>query len=57
VEHTKKLLEPLGVEPERVKMYNLSASDGPLFAEYAKEFTEIILGLGPIYEISEAVNE
>ena len=57
MEHTKKLLESLGVEPERVKMYNLSASDGPLFAEYAKEFTEIILGLGPIYEISEAVNE
>lgn len=57
VEHTKRILDSLGVEPERVKMYNLSAADGPLFAEYAKEFTEIIRGLGPIYKQGEAINE
>ena len=57
IEQTKRILESIGIEPERVKMYNLSASDGPLFAEYAKEFTDRIHGLGPLYERSEAVNE
>jgi len=57
VEHTKKILKSIGIEPERIKMYNLSASDGPLFAEYAKEFTERILNLGPLYKQQEAVNE
>jgi coenzyme F420-reducing hydrogenase delta subunit len=47
---TKKILESVGVEPERVAMYNLSASDGPLFAKYANEFTEIIKPLGPTYK-------
>jgi len=28
-------------------MYNLSASQGTRFVEIAKEFTEIIRGLGP----------
>lgn len=49
INYTKKILETVGVEPERVAMYNLSASDGPLFAKYAKEFTDIIRGLGPTY--------
>ena len=57
VEYTKKMLESLGVEPERVRMYNLSASDGPLFAEYAREFTDIITKLGPIYNKGEVINE
>jgi len=39
-----------------VAMYNLSASDGPLFAEYANEYTEIIKGLGPVYKSQEVVN-
>jgi coenzyme F420-reducing hydrogenase delta subunit len=28
-------------------MYNLSSSEGPLFAKYATEFTELIRELGP----------
>lgn len=56
IEYVKKLLGSIGVEPGRVAMYNLSASDGPLFAEYANEFTEIIKGLGPVYKSKEVVN-
>ncbi len=47
VEYVKKLLEELGIEPERVEMFNLSAADGPKFAAFAREFTERIRELGP----------
>ncbi|MDR2340390.1 MAG: hydrogenase iron-sulfur subunit [Deltaproteobacteria bacterium] len=40
-------LAAIGFGPERVEMYNLSASQGPKFAEIAREFTERIAGLGP----------
>jgi F420-non-reducing hydrogenase iron-sulfur subunit len=43
----KKMLEELGIEPERVEMYNLSAAQGPRFAEIAREMTEKIRTLGP----------
>lgn len=56
IEYTKKMLESIGVESERIAMYNLSASDGPLFAKYANEFTDIIKGLGPVYGTQEVVN-
>jgi len=47
VEYTKKLLEEMGMEPERVEMFNMSSADGPLFAQRANEFTERIKRLGP----------
>jgi coenzyme F420-reducing hydrogenase delta subunit len=47
VEYVQKVLEELGVEKERVAMYNLSAAQGPRFVEIAIEFTDIIKGLGP----------
>jgi F420-non-reducing hydrogenase iron-sulfur subunit len=47
VEYTKKLLEEMGLEPERVEMYNMSSAMGPRFAEVATEFTERIKRLGP----------
>jgi coenzyme F420-reducing hydrogenase delta subunit len=47
VEYVQKVLEELGVEKERVAMYNLSAAQGPRFVEIAKEFTEVIRNLGP----------
>lgn len=56
INYVRKTLQSIGIEPERVAMYNLSASDGPLFAEYANEFTEIIKRLGPVYNIEEASN-
>jgi F420-non-reducing hydrogenase iron-sulfur subunit len=43
----KQILEQIGVGGERVAMYNLSAGQGPRFAEIAREFTEIIRKLGP----------
>ena len=57
INYAKKLLEPIGIEPERVAMYNLSASDASLFAKYAHEFTDIIKELGPVYGSQEAANE
>lgn len=56
INHVRKILQSIGIEPERVAMYNLSSADGPLFAEYANEFTEIIKNLGPVYKSEEAVN-
>jgi F420-non-reducing hydrogenase iron-sulfur subunit len=47
VAYVKKLLDSLGLEPERVEMYNLSAAQGPRFAEIAREFTARIRDLGP----------
>jgi coenzyme F420-reducing hydrogenase delta subunit len=47
VTHLKKELESVGVDPGRVEMYNLSASQGPRFAEIAREFSGRIAELGP----------
>ena len=47
VAYVKKVLEGIGLEPERVEMYNLSAAQGSRFAEIAREFTERIRELGP----------
>lgn len=47
VEYVKKVLESLGIEPERIEMYNMSSAEGPRFAQVANEFTERIVGLGP----------
>lgn len=47
VEYVKRTLKELGIEPERVEMYNLSSAMGPRFAEIATEMTEKIRKLGP----------
>jgi coenzyme F420-reducing hydrogenase delta subunit len=47
VEQAQKLLDDIGIGGERVKMYNLSSSEAPLFVEYAKQMAEKILELGP----------
>jgi F420-non-reducing hydrogenase iron-sulfur subunit len=47
VEYVKKTLVELGIEPERVEMYNLSSAMGPRFAEIAQEMTDRIKVLGP----------
>ena len=41
------MLKEVGLEPERIKMYNIGASDAPLFAEAANEMTEVARKLGP----------
>lgn len=43
----QRTLKELGMEPERVQMYNLSSAQGPRFAEIANEMTDKIKALGP----------
>jgi coenzyme F420-reducing hydrogenase delta subunit len=43
----KQLLEEIGLEQERIKMYNLSAAMANKFVNIAKEMTEEITSLGP----------
>jgi coenzyme F420-reducing hydrogenase delta subunit len=45
--YVQEILEKIGIEPERVAMYNLSAGEGPRFAEIAREMTEKVTELGP----------
>lgn len=47
VNYTRKLIAEVGLEPERLEMFNMSAAMGPRFAEVAREFTERIRNLGP----------
>ncbi len=44
---TKQLLTTLGLEPERVRLSWISASEGPRFAQVVTEFTDKIRKLGP----------
>jgi coenzyme F420-reducing hydrogenase delta subunit len=44
----KKVLEEIGIEPERVEMYHNSAAMGPQFAQTCIDFTERIRKLGPL---------
>jgi coenzyme F420-reducing hydrogenase delta subunit len=47
VMHVQQLLQEIGLEGDRVRMYNLSSGEGPTFAAYAREMTEHIKALGP----------
>ncbi len=47
VAYVKEILDKVGLGAERIAMYNLSAGQGPRFAEIAREMTEKIRKLGP----------
>ena len=47
VQYVRSLLEEVGIEGDRVRMYNLTSGEGPTFAAFAKEMTEHIRALGP----------
>jgi len=47
VQFVKNLLDKIGIEAERIEMFNLSSAEGPRFAEIANEMTEKIKALGP----------
>ncbi|MBN2440606.1 MAG: hydrogenase iron-sulfur subunit [Spirochaetales bacterium] len=47
VERTKKILEELGLEPERVEMFNLSSAEGTRFAEIVTIMHERLQKLKP----------
>jgi F420-non-reducing hydrogenase iron-sulfur subunit len=46
VEQAAKILDTVGIGGERVKMYNLSSGEGPLFAQYSIEMVNKIKELG-----------
>jgi coenzyme F420-reducing hydrogenase delta subunit len=47
VEQAQQTLDTIGIGGDRVRMYNLSSSDGPLFVKYAEEMHAKILETGP----------
>lgn len=47
VERIKALLEVIGLEADRIRMFNMSAAMGKQFAEAATEMAEQIAALGP----------
>jgi len=47
VERARQLLGEIGLEPERLEMFNLSSAEGARFAEIAAEMSERLSRLGP----------
>ena len=44
---TKKLLQCIGIDPVRVRLEWISASEAPKFAQVIKDFVEEVRGIGP----------
>ena len=47
VDRIKQLVEKVGIEPERIEMFNMSSAMGRKFAEAATKMSERIETLGP----------
>ena len=47
MKQAKNLLQEVGLQPERLEMFNLGASDAPKFAAACNEMTERARRLGP----------
>jgi len=47
VERAQQLLLEIGLEPERLEMFNLSSAEGSRFAEIVSAMNERLLRLGP----------
>ena len=47
MQHAKKLLKEVGLEEERLEMFNIGASDAPLFASACNEMAARAKRLGP----------
>lgn len=58
VERAKMILEEIGMEPERLEMFNLSSAEGTRFAEIVTEMSNRAekLGKSPIHLKSSSVN-
>ena len=48
IEFARALLQSVGVEPERVQMFTMSAADSPKFVEAARKMHETISNLPPL---------
>jgi F420-non-reducing hydrogenase iron-sulfur subunit len=46
VEYTKELLKEIGLEPERLEMFHIGASDAPAWARAVTTMTERAKALG-----------
>jgi coenzyme F420-reducing hydrogenase delta subunit len=49
INYVKRLLEEVGIEGERLEIFNLSSAMGGRFAEIVEEMTETVKALGPTY--------
>ncbi len=47
IERLTKLLDTLGIEPERLRIEEVSGGEGPLYVKVVKEFVEELKVLGP----------
>ncbi|MDB9822889.1 hydrogenase iron-sulfur subunit [Deltaproteobacteria bacterium] len=45
--YVRQLLDEIGIEPDRVQMFNIAASDAPKFVQVAQRVTDRIRELGP----------
>jgi len=45
VQNAKQKLAEVGINPEKLEMFHIAASEGPLFAQTSREFTEKIKNL------------
>ena len=52
----KKIMEHIGLNPERLRIENMSSGEGTLFAEVMSEFGKKVKGLGPL-GIGEGIDE
>ena len=58
VQYAKELLEEIGINPECLEMYHIAASQGPLFAQRSREFTERIVNMNAACsEVSDSSSE
>ena len=48
IEFAQALLQSVGVEPERVQMFTMSAADSPRFVQVARKMHETISNLPPL---------
>jgi F420-non-reducing hydrogenase iron-sulfur subunit len=57
VERARQFLAEIGLEPERLEMFNLSSAEGPRFAEISSLMVERVkrLGRSPLRHASEQV--
>jgi len=47
VERAKQILDEIGLDPQRLEMFNLSSAEGTRFAEIVTEMTDRLARLGP----------
>ena len=59
IAHIKDILEEIGIKPERVEMFNLSAAMANEFVKITEEMMERIIPLGPnpLRQVGRSENE